>query len=66
MGVSVNQDVALLHGRQMILVIDMSMGRVERLSLDGEKGIVRQDGELQHHLVHLRIAVAPNRVNLVF
>ena len=58
MGVSVEEHRTLGHGGQMGLVPQMAVGDVEGHAVGLHQGVVCQNGEVQHHLVHLAVAVA--------
>ena len=60
-----NKDIAFLHGRKMVLVKHMSMGGIKGFALDHKQSVIRHDGEIKHHLVHLCITVSPNRINFI-
>ena len=60
MGVAVEQDVSRLQRRPGIQRKPLPMGGIEQAVSPREDTIVRQDREVQNHLIHLRIAVAPD------
>ena len=61
MEVTVHQHVAGLVGRQMLPVEQMAVGQEGAASVfQRQQGVVRHDREIQHHLVDLRVAVAPD------
>ena len=59
-----------MEWRQVVFVIDMAVGcenhRRRSCPQDRDQQVFRQHGKFQHHLVHLRIAVAANVVNIGF
>ena len=70
MGMTVEEDIAFVEWWQVVFVIDMAVGcenhRQCTSPQDRDQHVFRQYGKFQHHLVHLRIAVAANVVNIGF
>ena len=56
----------LLKRRQVFLAEQVPMRRIKGALSNGKKSIICKDRELQHHLVHLRIAVSPHAENFLF
>ena len=65
MGVSMDQYIARLHGRQVILVIYMAMGCIQCPAVYDKQSVIRHDREVKHHLVHLRVTVSPDRADFI-
>ena len=63
--VPIEQDRPLRHWRYVLLVPEVAVGGVEGEALPLQQGVVRQHGELQYHLVHLAVAVAPHGDDLI-
>ena len=66
MGVPMKQNIPLLHGWKVILMINVAMCGIDGDSINRQQRIVRHHRKFQHHLVHLRITVAPDTVDPVF
>lgn len=64
MGVSIEEAVVLSQ-RHLFLVVDMAVSQEEFLSVVDYQRIIGQDREVQQHLVHFRVAVAPYRNDAV-
>lgn len=60
MGVAVEEEIPRPEGRQVLPVPHMAVGAVDQPLPQGQNGVIGQDGEGQHHLVHLAVAVAPD------
>ena len=65
MGMAMEQHVPGLQGRQMFQVIVVAVGSKNQTATGFQKGIVCQDGKVQHQLVHLRVAIAPDAENML-
>ena len=63
--VAVDEDGPLGHRRRVVLAPQVAVGGVEPQAVDLQQGVVGHHGELEHHLVNLRVAVAPDRHDLV-
>lgn len=66
MCMSMEQDIPFLQRRQAFQIEIVAVGGVDHVFFHIEDAVVRQDGELQDHLVHFRIAVAPHAEDLLF
>ena len=62
--VAVEQDVARMQGRQMVLVKMVAVRGIDKMARRLEQAVVRQNGEGQHHLVDLGLAVAAHTENV--
>ena len=58
MGVAVEKNVPLLQRRKRCGMIEMPMGDKEAAAARKEQAIVGQNGEVEHHLIDLRVTVA--------
>ena len=58
MGVTVEQNIPRGKGRQMVQVEHMAVGNVDQPLPHRQHGVVCQYREIEHHLVHLGVAVA--------
>ena len=66
MDVAEGESAARGQWGQVVRVEEMAVGGKEGAAvLQHQGGVVRHDGELQHHLVHLGVAVAPHGDDLV-
>ena len=65
MGVAAQQQIPRPEGRQVVQVPHVAVGEVGQPVLQQEDAVVGQDGKLQHHLVHLAVAVAPDAEQVV-
>ena len=65
-GMAVEENIPGLQGWQELQVEIMAMGGVNQPAPHRQNAIVRQNGKLQPHLVHFRIAVTPNTEYLTF
>ena len=65
MEVAVEKDGAVRHGRRAGFVIAVAVGGEEHQAVPLHQGIVRHNGELQDHLVHFTVAVAPDSNDLI-
>ena len=63
-GVAVEQDVARMQGRQMVLVKMGAVRGIDEMARRLEQAVVRKNGEGQHHLVDLGLAVAAHAENV--
>lgn len=63
---TMEQDVARLHGRQGFQVVTVAMGRIDEAAALGQDGIGRHDGEFQDHLIHVGITVAADAEDGLF
>lgn len=57
-GVAVEQDVALLKGRQAVGVIMVAVSCIDDEASLSQDGIRRHDGKFQDHLIDFAVAVA--------
>ena len=64
-GVAVQQDVPLLERRVIIHIVDVAVGGPDHVAVQPQRGVIGHDGELQHHLVHLAVTVAPDAQQLL-
>ena len=64
MRVAVEQDVARMQGRQMVLVKMVAVRGIDEMTRRLEQAVVRKNGEGQHHLVDLGLAVAAHAENV--
>ena len=64
MGVAVEQNVPRGKGRQMVQVEHMAVGDVDQPLPHRQHGVICQHREIEHHLVHLGIAVAAHTQQL--
>ena len=62
--VAVEQDVARMQGRQMVLVKMVAVRGIDEMARRLEQAVVRKNGEGQHHLVDLGLAVAAHAENV--
>ena len=65
-GMTIHEDVASWTFRHFLFVIHVSMGDEEAFALINDQTVSGLDGELQQHLVYLRIAIATNGYNVVY
>ena len=65
-GVAVEQDVPFGQRRRVLSIIDMPVGGINELFARREDAVIRHHREIQHHLVHLGLAVAPDAAEFVF
>ena len=65
MGVPVEQNVSRVQGREALLVEVVAVGGKDHPPSAPQQAVVRQNGELEHHLVHFSVAVAPHTENAV-
>ena len=63
--VPMEQDVTLLQGRKLALVVHVSVCDVDHPSANVKNGVVGKHGKLQHHLVHLGVTVAAHAKQLL-
>ena len=62
---AVQQDIALLEHGQLVLIEEMAVRGEDHAAARIEKRIVGQHGELEHHLIHVAVAVAAHAHQLV-
>ena len=60
MGVTEEKHTALGQGREVLGIVMMAMGQIQGKTIGEDHGAVSQAGEGQNHLIHLRLAVAPD------
>ena len=60
MEVSAQQDISLPQGRWRVRPVDVAMGGVDGEAVQHQQGGVGENGEVENHLVHLGVAVAPH------
>ena len=65
MGVSMEQDIAGLERRQVLLVEDMTVGGEDALPAHRQEKVICHDREGENHLVDLGLAVAADTVDLI-
>lgn len=61
----VQQNIAGHQFRRVLFVKDVSVRQEEQMTSDFHQGIIRQNREVQHHLVYFRFAVAADTENAV-
>ena len=61
----VQQNIAGHQFRRVLFVKDVSVRQEEQMTIDFHQGIIRQNREIQHHLVYFRFAVAADTENAV-
>ena len=59
-GVSVEENVTPVERGRVLGVVHMAVGGIDQPPAGLQDGIVRQNGKVQHHLVHLGVTVAPD------
>ena len=60
MGVPVEEDISRTKRRQRFGVVMVAVGGKNAALPHHHQAVVRQNGQLQHHLIHLTVAIAPN------
>ena len=65
MGMAAQQHIPGPQGRQAVRAVLVAMGGIDQTISQIQQGVLRQHREFQHHLVHLRVAVAPHAQELV-
>ena len=63
MGMSIQKDVAIPKERGMFRIHVVTMAGIDHPAIPIQQAIFRKNRKLQHHLVHLCIAVTPNADN---
>ena len=63
MGMSLEEDISILLKRKALCVIDMAVGKENSMLSPLQKGIVRHNGKIQYHLIHLCLTVPSNCKN---
>ena len=61
MGMSLKEDISIFLKGKALCVIDMAVGKENSMLSPLQDGIVRHDRKVQYHLIHLCLAVSPNR-----
>lgn len=63
---SVEQDIAGGERGRIVRVEEMPVRRKQRPSARKQKGVIGEEREREHHLVHFRVAVAAHAENARF
>ena len=62
---AVQQDIPRSQRRQVFQVVHMAVSGIDQTPAHRQHGVIGQDGEIQHHLVHLGVAVASHAEQLL-
>ena len=64
MGVSVDQNVSVLQRGKIVLIIYVSVGGVKSFSFNRKYAVIRHNGKVEDHLIHLGLTVASDGIDL--